>query len=135
MGAVTLAKLGDDVREDFPGVGTNHGPGTLQFIGGTPVRKVGGPLIMVAGMRVRLPEEKGMGGPARTVQAVAVAIEQDGTGRDRDGNPAPSFRGTVITAEGGEYRTGPRGSMEAVRLEWLRLAVESGTFQRVARMS
>lgn len=129
---VTLAKLGDDVREDVPGVGTNHGPGVLQFIGGTPLRKVGGPLILVSGMRVRLPETDRMGGTPR-VRAVAVAIERDGF-RDR-GETVPSFRGTVITAEGDEYPTGPRGDMEAVRLAWLRLAVESGTFQRVARMS
>lgn len=132
MGAVTLAKLGDDVREDFPGVGMNSGRGPVQFIGGAPTRKVDGPLILVAGMRVNLPEEKGMDGAPRTVAAVAVAIERDGF-RDAD-ETVPSYRGVVITSEGGRYPTGPLGSMEYVRREWLRLAVQSGTFQRVARM-
>jgi len=132
---VIMAKLSDDVREDFPGVGMNSGAGAVQFIGDMPARKVDGPLILVAGMRVRLPEERGMSGTPRTVQAVAVAVERDGFGRDRDGRIVPNFRGVVITAEGGEYRTGVTGSMEYVRREWLRFAVESGTFRRVARMS
>lgn len=132
MGAVTLEKLGDDAREDFPGVGMNTGAGAVQFIGGVPTRKVDGPLILVAGMRVNLPEEKGMDGAPRTVAAVAVAVERDGF-RDAE-ETVPSFRGVVITAEGGRYPTGPLGTMEYVRREWLRLAVQSGTFQRVARM-
>jgi hypothetical protein len=131
MGAVTLEKLGDDVREDFPGVGMNAGAGAVQFIGGTPTRKVDGPLILVAGMRVNLPESVKVPGPRR-VRAVAVAVERDGF-RDAAG-AVPSYRGVVITADGDEYATGPRGDMESVRLAWLRLAVESGTFQRVARM-
>lgn len=133
MSVVTLAKLGDDVREDVPGAGTNSGSGPVQFIGGIPTRPVDGPLILVSGMRVNLPEEKGMNGAPRTVAAVAVAIERNGF-RDADGT-VPSFRGVVITAEGGRYATGPLGTMEHVRREWLRLAVESGTFRRVARMS
>jgi len=132
MGAVTLAKLSDGTREDFPGVGMNSGAGELQFIGGMPTRKIDGPLIMVAGMRVNLPESVKVPGPRR-VRAVAVAVERDGF-RDA-AETVPSYRGVVITADGDEYRTGPRGEMEYVRREWLRLAVESGTFRRVARMS
>jgi hypothetical protein len=132
MGAVTLAKLGDDVREDFPGVGMNSGTGALQFIGGMPTRKIDGPLLLVAGMRVNLPESVRVPGPRR-VKAVAVAIERDGF-RDA-GETVPSYRGVVITEDGDEYPTGPRGDMESVRLAWLRLAVESGTFRRIARMS
>ena len=132
MGAVTLAKLGDDVREDFPGVGMDSGTGTVQFIGDMPARKVGGPLILVSGMRVNLPETVRVPGPRR-VRAVAVAVERDGF-RDA-AETVPSYRGVVITADGDEYATGPRGDMESVRLAWLRLAVESGTLRRVARMS
>lgn len=131
MGAVTLEKLGDDVREDSPGVGMNSGSGALQFIGGTPLRKVDGPLILVSGMRVRLPETVKIAGPA-VVRAVAVAVEQDGY-RDA-AETVPSFRGVVITADGDEYPTGPRGTMEYVRYEWLNLALNSGTFRRVARL-
>ncbi|WGV36034.1 hypothetical protein SEA_FRANKENWEENIE_363 [Streptomyces phage Frankenweenie] len=131
MSAVTLEKLGGDVREDSPGVGMNTGAGAVQFIGGTPTRKVDGPLILVAGMRVNLPESVKVPGPRR-VRAVAVAVERDGF-RDA-AETVPSYRGVVITADGDEYATGPRGDMESVRLAWLRLAVESGTFQRVARM-
>jgi hypothetical protein len=130
--AVDMAKLGDGVREIFPGVG-NAGTGSVQFIGDVPARRVGGPLILVAGMRVNLPEESGMDGTPRRVRAVAVAVERDGF-RDAD-KTVPSYRGVVITVEGGRYPTGPRGDMESVRLAWLRLAVESGTFRRVARMS
>lgn len=131
MVAVTLAKLGDDVREDFPGVGMNSGTGALQFIGGIPTRKADGPLLLVSGMRVNLPDSVKVPGPRR-VKAVAVAIERDGF-RDA-AETVPSFRGVVITREGDEYPTGPRGSMEDVRRQWLRLAVESGTFAGVARM-
>ena len=131
MSAVTLTKTTDgeptDTREG------NAGTGRIMFIGGIPTRPVGGPLILVAGMRVNLPEEKGMSGVPRTVAAVAVAVERDGF-RDAD-ETVPSYRGVVITAEGGRYPTGPLGTMEYVRREWLRLAVESGTFRRVARMS
>lgn len=131
MSAVTLTKTTDgeptDMREG------NAGTGRIMFIGGIPTRPVDGPLILVAGMRVNLPEEKGMSGVPRTVAAVAVAVERDGF-RDAD-ETVPSYRGVVITAEGGRYPTGPLGTMEYVRREWLRLAVESGTFRRVARMS
>lgn len=130
---VALAKLGDGVaREVTPGSGTNTVP--VRFIGGMPVRPVGGPLILVTGMRVNLRVTSVIPGP-RHVRAVAVAVEPDGTGRDETGAVAPSFRGVVITADGDEFRTGPRGSMEYVRREWLRLALESGTLRRVARMS
>lgn len=126
---VMLAKPSDDVREDAPGAGTNDGPGVIQFIGGMPSRKVDGPLIRVAGMRVRLPGN--IAGPP-VVRAVAVAIERDGF-RDRE-ETVPSYTGTVITSEGDEYRTGVRGSMEYVRREWLRFAVETGTFTGIGRM-
>lgn len=132
MGAVTLAKLSDGTREDVRDVGMNSGTGELRFIGDTPTRKIDGPLLLVSGMRVRLPETVKIPGP-RVVRAVAVGIERDGF-RDAAGT-VPSFRGVVITSEGDEYPTGPRGDMEAVRLAWLRLAVESGTLRRVARMS
>lgn len=129
---VTLEKLGDDVREDVPGSGANDGHGVITFIGDMPARKVGGPLILVAGMRVNLPDSVKVPGPRR-VRAVAVAIERNGF-RDA-GKTVPSYQGTVITEDGDEYVTGPRGDMENVRLAWLRLAVESGTLRRVARMS
>jgi len=129
MSVVTLAKAGDGVREDFPGVG-ELGSGPVRFMGRIPVRNAGGPLILVSGMRVRVTSS--LPGPFR-VRAVAVAIRPDGH-RDR-AETVPSYRGVVITSEGHEYPTGPRGTMESVRLEWLRLAVESGTFSRVARMS
>ncbi len=132
MTTVTLAKLSDDVREDVPGTGTNSGSGPVQFIGGIPTRPVDGPLILVSGMRVNLPETVRVPGPRRA-RAVAVAVERDGF-RDA-AETVPSYRGVVITADGDEYVTGPRGDMESVRLAWLRLAVESGTFRRVARMS
>jgi hypothetical protein len=126
---VLLAKLSDGVREDVPGAGTNHGPGVIQFIGGMPSRRVNGPLIRVSGMRVRLPGN--IAGPP-VVRAVAVAIEPDGF-RDREGT-VPSYVGTVITSEGDEYATGVRGSLEFVRREWLRFAVETGTFNGISRM-
>lgn len=126
---VMLAKLSDDVREGAPGAGTNDGPGVIQFIGGMPSRKVDGPLIRVAGMGVRLPGN--IAGPP-VVRAVAVAIERDGF-RDRE-ETVPSYIGTVITSEGDEYRTGVRGSLEYVRREWLRFAVETGTFTGIGRM-
>lgn len=130
---VMLAKLSDGVREDAPGAGTNDGPGVIQFIGGMPSRRVDGPLIRVAGMRVRLPEnDRRIAGPDR-VSAVAVAIEPDGY-RDRECT-VPSYIGFVITTEGTEFRTGVRGSMEYVRREWLRFAVETGTFAGIGRMS
>lgn len=130
--AVIMEKMGDGVREIFPGVG-NVGTGSVQFIGDVPAQRADGPLILVSGMRVNLPEESGMDGARRRVRAVAVAVERDGF-RDAD-ETVPSYRGVVITAEGGRYPTGPRGDMPSVRLAWLRLAVESGTFRRVARMS
>lgn len=130
MGAVTLAKLGDDTTEIVPGSGTNTVP--VRFVGGMPVRRTEGPLILVAGMYVNLPESVKIPGPRR-VRAVAVSIERDGF-RDRECT-VPSYIGTVHTVSDGEFMTGPRGSMEAVRLAWLRLAVESGTLCRVARMS
>lgn len=129
---ITLAKLSDGVTEINPGTGMNAGTGPLLIIGGAPTRKTDGPLILVAGMRVNLPASVGIPGPRR-VRAVAVAIERDGF-RDA-AKTVPSFQGVVITADGDEYRTGPRGDMESVRLAWLRLAVESGTLRRVARMS
>lgn len=130
---VALAKLGDGVaREVTPRSGTNTVP--VRFIGGMPVRPVEGPLIRVANMRVNLPEEKGMNGPRRTVEAVAVAVEPHGTGRDAEGGKVPSFRGVVITAEGGRYPAGPLGSMEHVRREWIRFALADGTFAGLARM-
>lgn len=129
---VTLEKERSDVREHFAGVGMNEGAAPITFIGGVPLRKVNGPLIITTGMRVRVPAGVGIPGPSR-VRAVAVAIEPDGY-RDR-GETAPSYIGTVFTADGAEYVTGPRGPMEEVRLAWLRLVVESGTFAGVARMS
>lgn len=110
----------------------NDGPARVAFVGKIPARRVNGPLIITSGMRVRVPAGVGIPGPSR-VRAVAVAIEPDGY-RDR-GQTAPSYIGTVFTTDGAEYVTGPRGSMEDVRLAWLRLIIESGTFAGIARMS
>lgn len=110
----------------------NDGPARVAFVGKIPTRRVNGPLIITSGMRVRVPAGVGIPGPSR-VRAVAVAIEPDGY-RDR-GQTAPSYIGTVFTADGAEYVTGPRGDMESVRLAWLRLIIESGTFAGIARMS
>lgn len=129
---VTLEKERSEVRDEIAGVGMNDGPARVAFIGRIPTRRVNGPLIITSGMRVRVPAGVGIPGPSR-VRAVAVAIEPDGY-RDR-GQTAPSYIGTVFTADGAEYVTGPRGSMADVRLAWLRLVVESGTFAGIARMS
>lgn len=130
--SVTLVKATDGQTEINPGAGMNSGSGPVLFIGNAPTRKVNGPLLLVSGMRVNLPESVTVPGPRR-VRAVAVAVERDGF-RDA-AKTVPSFRGVVITQDGDEYPTGPRGDMESVRLAWLRLAVESGTLRRVARMS
>jgi hypothetical protein len=134
--SVTLAKVTDGQVGINPGVGMNSGSGPVRFIGQAPsfvpTRKVAGPLILVTGMRVNLPGTVKVPGPRR-VRAMAVAIERDGF-RDA-AKTVPSYRGVVITQDGDEYATGPRGDMESVRLAWLRLAVESGTLRRVARMS
>lgn len=129
---VTLEKERSEVREHFAGVGMNEGPARVAFVGRIPLRRVNGPLFITSGMRVRVPAGVGIPGPYR-VRAVAVGIEPDGY-RDRAGT-VPSFTGVVFTADGGEYVTGPRGSMEEVRREWLRLIVEAGAFAGVARMS
>jgi hypothetical protein len=80
MTVVTLAKLGDDVREDFPGVG-ELGGGPVEFIGGVPVARerirrtvrparyvTGGRVqvcgISIGGRRVRFLDVNGPGGTA-----------------------------------------------------------------------
>lgn len=128
---VALAKLGDDAVELVPGSG---GAVTVpvRFIGGIPAQRANGPLVLLSGMWVNLPEETGMDGRPRKVRAVAVEVERDGF-RDA-GETVSSFRGTVITSEGGRYQVGPRGTMEYVRREWIRFALADGVFAGVARM-
>lgn len=110
---ITLAKLGDDVREDRPGAGMTNGSGPLRMIGGMPTVKVNGPLIRVSGGVYA-------GRPIRWV-SIEPVTETAG-------------QAVLIAADGTGHTYGDAGAITELRDDWIRRTITDGTYAGIARM-